>query len=272
MDCDSLKEDVLTVVRGGQPVETETRTDGGDPRTFILRILPYRGQNDEIQGAVLTFVDITERKRAEDVLSTMVAELNHRVKNSLAAVQSMARQTALNSPSLESFVEAFEGRLQAVATAHGLLGQAAWAHADLRSVAERIVAPMGSGRLTLDGPPIELSPGAAVSIGAILHELATNAAKYGGWSIKGGSVSLTWSLSEDQDRLTVVWAEKGGPTVGEPGRAGYGTNFVRRCTEYELQGDCRMDFAADGMRCTLRLPADTLKWRPAVAKEAAKPA
>ncbi|HYE70357.1 MAG TPA: CheR family methyltransferase, partial [Aquabacterium sp.] len=177
LDFQSLKAEVQAVVRDGQSREREVQTNGAkSQRTFILRILPYRDEDERTRGAVLTLIDISERKRSEQRLSAMVSELNHRVKNSLAGVQAIMRQARAGATSVEEFGKVVEGRVQAMAVAHNLLSQGAWEHAQLRNIAEAVLAPFaedGSERLRLSGPTVELRPGIVVALGLVLHELAT---------------------------------------------------------------------------------------------------
>ena len=262
-----LRSVVQSVAETGRTSEREvTVENGGRPQTFILHILPYLGRDQSIRGVVLTLIDLSEFKRSEQRLAAMVSELNHRVKNSLAAVQAMIRQTRTHASSFETFCDKVEGRIHAMTSAHDLLSRAAWERASLREIAAAVLAPFagsGSDRLRLTGPDIELRSEFVVSIGLILHELATNAIKYGAWSNEAGAVQLAWVyLQDDRDMLRIDWTERDGPTTTEPEQENFGLRFIRQSTEYDLHGHCSTEFAPDGLICRLELPADTLRWLP----------
>ncbi len=271
LDFKELKAEVEAVVAEGTGREREVQTNGGEtPRTFILRILPYRDDQNMTGGAVLTLIDISERKRSEERLSAMVSELNHRVKNALAVVLAVIHQTKARGASSDEFAEIVEGRVNAMAAAHNLLSERAWERAGLDDVARRVLLPFAeadSDRLTLVGSAIELRPAAVVSVGLILHELATNAAKYGAWSTAKGAVVLRWEyVLNDPGTLRVIWKETGGPPATAPAREGFGLRFVRRSAEFELHGRCQPDFGANGFECVFELPADGIRWQPSAGR------
>lgn len=274
VDSLSLKDEVRAVVRDGIPVEREVQTDGGqEAEVFIMRILPYRDQEERIGGAVLTFVDITERKRSELRLANMVSELNHRAKNALAGVQAIMRQTQRRAPSVDAFAEILMGRLRAMAESQNLLSDREWEEIDLQDLAAgqlgSFVLP-GSIALAMDGPKVAVRPQSAVTMGLILHELGTNAVKYGAWSRPGGRVDLTWRPKpDDASRLQLTWAESGGPPATAPAGHGFGLGYILQAVRYELRGTCQTEFTAEGFRCTLELPADRLRWGEAAQPSAA---
>jgi two-component sensor histidine kinase len=224
--------------------------------------MPYCDEQERIRGAVLTFIDITARKRDEERLAGMVSELNHRVKNNLASVLSIVRQTKKRTRSKEEFGDAVSGQLYAMSTAHTILSRGEWQRADLGELARSVLAPFAdaqSTRLELTGPAIELTPKAVVSLGLVLHELATNSSKYGAWSSGEGRVSLRWEyVQRDGGMLRVEWREAGGPPAHPPERHGFGMEFVRRTAEHELSGGCRTDFKPEGLVCTFELPQGAL--------------
>jgi two-component system CheB/CheR fusion protein len=261
-----LKTSVAKVIKEGKAKEREVELNGGGKRTYIMRVLPYRDEREKIQGAVLAFIDITERKRSETRLATMVSELNHRVKNALASVQAMVRQTGTGAKSVPDCVETIEGRLQAMAAAHNLLSAAQWEHVDLGELADQTLAPFaepGAERLRSSGPHIELHAGCAVSIAMILHELATNAAKYGAWSTPEGRVAVRWEIpSEAPESLLLAWDEKGGPAAVEPEKSGFGLRFIQRSVAHELRGECRPAFGPEGFTCRFKLPIERIRWVP----------
>jgi two-component system, chemotaxis family, CheB/CheR fusion protein len=268
IDFEPLKAQVAEVIRTGEQIEHEVEARNGDRQTLIMRMLPYHDENDQIEGAVLTFVDITERKRQEEELASIVSELNHRVKNSLASVQAMVRQSGARAETKEELLDILMGQLQAMSTAHGILSSAEWKGAAFEDLARAVLAPFAgpdSLRLEVRGPHVELKPEAVVSLGLILQELATNAAKYGAWSNEIGRVSLSWELDYPSGKtLQIEWREGGGPPVEPPDRLGFGLNFIVRCAEYELKGTCVPEFPPEGLLCRFSIPAgEALRDRPA---------
>ena len=198
--------------------------------------------------------DITERRRAEQHQRLLLDELNHRVKNTLATVQSMARQTLQGDISLEAFREAFEGRLMALSQTHNLLTVSNWQGASLSDIAHRELAPYSRTdrpNVRFDGPDIYLRPKHAVALGMALHELATNAAKYGALSHAAGWVNLEWRINDRLLRLE--WAEHHGPPVRPPRRRGFGSRLLERGLAHELAAQTQLDFAPEGLRCHIEL-------------------
>ena len=202
-----------------------------------------------------------ERRRAEDNLHMLVAELSHRVKNTLATVLSIAQQTIRGSETLEAFEPTFIGRVMALSEAHGLLFKTHWTATQLMDVVDRTFVPLGRVRgadYAADGPLVMLNPRATLTLSMVLHELAGNALKYGAFSQPGGRVNIGWAVapsgSGDEKQLTLVWQEVDGPQVCHPAHRGFGTRLLERSASYELGGDVALDFAPHGVRCTLRVP------------------
>jgi PAS domain S-box-containing protein len=200
---------------------------------------------------------VLERRRTEEHLRLLVNELNHRVKNSLAVVQSIAAQT-LRGDDMEGARRAFEDRLTALAAAHDLLTSQNWQSASLREVIEKAGLGCGasSDRLTLVGPELRVQPKSAVSIAMAVHELCTNAVKYGAYSNDSGWVRVEWEVdsSGGESRLRLVWKEEGGPPVATPARRGFGTRMIERALAAELGGTARIDFHPEGISCTVEAP------------------
>jgi two-component system CheB/CheR fusion protein len=186
----------------------------------------------------------------------MLSELSHRVKNTLAVVQSIAAQTIRTSQSAEDFTERFEGRLQALAKAHRLLLDP-WEGADIQALArEQLEAHLGGDgtRLRLDGGPVRLGPEVAVPLGLVLHELATNAAKYGAWSKPRGRVELSWTDGERRGKPTVklTWREVDGPLVSTPGQSGFGSRLIESAIP---NSRVSREFRPTGVECAIEVPA-----------------
>jgi two-component sensor histidine kinase len=229
----------------------------GRPRQhFLVSAGPLRDRAGEAVGCILTLTDNTARKQAEVHQTMLVAELNHRVKNILAVVQSVASQTVASSPSVGQFRTAFEGRLRAISLAHDILTQLRWAKVDLEHLVERSLAPYrGGARVAWSGPTLFLPAHNVVSLAMVLHELSTNAAKYGAFSTGSGRVEIAWRRL-DEAMAELSWSERGGPELaGEP-VPGFGNKLISRVMSYDLQGSAKMHYAPEGFGCrlTFRLP------------------
>lgn len=203
--------------------------------------------------------DVSERKELERRQQLLLGELTHRVKNTLAVVQSIAQQTLRTAPSQEDFVERFGGRLSALASAHGLLVQSDWLGADFQALAESQLAAHISdkgNRVRLEGPPVALKADLATPVGLVLHELATNAAKYGSLSVAGGRVSVKWAVDRGNNpAFKMVWEEKNGPQVGSPEKTGFGTLLIERGIPGAI---IRREFGPAGFACSIEIPLDQL--------------
>jgi two-component sensor histidine kinase len=204
--------------------------------------------------AIGTCEDITERKQWEATQKLLLDELNHRVKNTLATIQAIAGQTlrATNSPG--EFVEAFSGRLQSLGRAHSLLTQSSWEGADLADIVRDQLAIRDSERIVVSGPRVFLPPQSAVYLALVLHELGTNARKYGALCGASGRVFLDWSVGRGRT-LELDWIEREGPAVTTPGSVGFGTKLIEQSVK-GLGGDVHVEFAATGLSCQIKLPLD----------------
>ena len=216
------------------------------------------GDKDRPPSILLSIEDVTERKADIRHQELMIGELSHRVKNTLAVVQSIASQSRRGSKTLDEFGLAFDGRLGALASANDLVISGSWKKVDLRHLVDRALRPFAqSGQfIIVDGPPVDLHPQSSLTVAMILHELATNATKYGALSTKAGTVSIGWRVEKSGTTLHLCfdWAESGGPTVIAPKKQGQGTRFIERSTTYELKGSIDLNYAADGMRALLQFP------------------
>jgi two-component sensor histidine kinase len=202
-------------------------------------------------------VDITERKRADHQRELLLAELNHRVKNTLAVVQSIAYQTFKNDGASMEARNAFEGRLMALAVAHNLLTQANWENASMEQLAEQALQATGGSksRVSLAGPHMLLPPKLALSIAMALHELATNAVKYGALSDDKGRISLQWRHEDGpQPRLKLLWREEDGPPVSPPQRRGFGSLLLERTLVQDLDASVKTQFNPQGLICEIDAP------------------
>jgi PAS domain S-box-containing protein len=204
-------------------------------------------------------LDITERMRAEEHQKILMAELDHRVKNVLARVAAVADSTCRSSGSVAEFNRSYSGRIQSMAIAHTLLSQTSWRGADLTTLVREQLAPYATANTTIMGPEIHLSSSATQALAIVLHELVTNAVKYGALSIPGGGVSVSWDRKLNENASTTlkfVWRESGGPPVVAAIQRGYGTDLIRNLIPHELGGSVDLVFAADGACCGLEFPLE----------------
>jgi len=202
--------------------------------------------------------DMTDQKEIERHERLMARELDHRVKNTLAGVLAALEQTRAGSRSNDEFGEKLAGRVRAMAAAHDLLARSHWKGASLRHAAAGVLAPYSAGgeRAEIAGPDVTLAARAAPAICLTLHELVTNAAKHGAFSVPGGSVRVSWVVDGDgaRSRLRLLWEERGGPVVKPPPQRGYGTDFIEHSVPYEVGGSVSLAFAPTGVRCEIVCP------------------
>ncbi|WP_374468284.1 sensor histidine kinase [Phenylobacterium sp.] len=214
-------------------------------------------RENRVVGSVLIVHDITERRKAEEHRLLLVNELNHRVKNTLTIIQSIARQS-FRSGAEGAELAAFEARLSALSAAHNLLTDENWGAASIHPLLLRALGPfrVNPGRLELSGPELRLTPRTAVTFAVAMHELATNAAKYGALSNAAGKVSCTWEITgtNEAPRLRLRWVEAGGPPVSPPARQGFGTRMLERALAAELDGRVTLEYLPEGVRCTVDAP------------------
>jgi two-component sensor histidine kinase len=201
-------------------------------------------------------IDVTERKQAEAHVRLLMHEVNHRANNLLAVVQAMAQHLA-DSGDDRDLVARLSRRLSALAASNNLLVSGRWQGVEVGRLVESQLAPFSgaASRVTCSGPVLRLKPSAAQAIGMTLHELATNAAKYGALSASSGTIALDWSLCPDRQRFEMGWRECGGPRVLPPQRIGFGHTVVAEMTRETLAGEVSFDFAPEGVRWRLACPA-----------------
>jgi len=198
-------------------------------------------------------LDITERKRAEEHQKVLMAELDHRVKNVLARVVAAAEYTRRDGGLNDEFIRSFNGRIQSMAAAHTLLSQAGWHGADLATLVRDQLAPYTTDtNMSIAGPDIIVGAQATQSLSMVLHELVTNAAKYGALSIPGGRVSVSWEHAGT--KLIFVWRELDGPAVAAAIQSGYGTDLIRDLIPHELGGMVDLTFPVEGLNCRIEIP------------------
>ncbi len=243
-----------------------TRPDDG-------RLVWLRNVASEIKGAaggpgrvVGIIEDISRRKAEETARNALVAELDHRVKNLLASVQSLAAQSARRTTSLDAFLKTFAGRLDAMASAHALLMATRWRGAEIGNIAAAELGGLAPGQARWSGPEILLNPRATNALALALHELATNAVKFGALSVETGRVEVTWARRAGAG-FELTWTERGGPSVGQPTHRGFGVTLLERVTGRELGGEALLEFRPDGARARITADATAM-----AATEASAPA
>ena len=246
---------ILTQIKAGrivEPYETQRQRKDGQLVEVLLSVSPICDANGNVIGASKTAQDITARKDAERLRSILVNELHHRVKNILATVIAIARQTIGRDKANHEDVEAFTNRLSSLSRAQDLLVHADWQQADLRAIVQQALSPYPADAFAVSGPSVFLPPKAVVSLSLALHELATNAAKYGALSVLGGQVSISWKFERvGDDRLTIIWEERGGPEVMPPARKGFGSTLVERLLAAELKGQTKFSYEKSGVICVI---------------------
>ncbi|MFZ0776226.1 MAG: chemotaxis protein CheB [Xanthobacteraceae bacterium] len=260
LDYDNLIKDARSVLADLTPVRREIRSRDG--RWYDVRLRPYRTGDDKIDGVVITYVDISERHVAEaavlageDRQRLLLSELTHRVRNSLAVIQAIARHTLQGNQPREEELKRFEGRLAALAGAYTLLVESDWKGADLAELAHQQLDAYGGKnphRLRIAGEGVLLPADLATPFGLVLHELATNAAKHGALSNPTGRLAVTWTLGRGNKgrRIRVEWQETGGPPVHNPAGRGSGTALI----ESAIPGAAvKREFRAGGLACTIEL-------------------
>jgi two-component sensor histidine kinase len=209
---------------------------------------PIRNDEGRVVGIFVQGHDVTNDVLAAERQKLMIDELNHRVKNTLATVQSIAIQTARSHDDPRAFAQTFQSRIMALSHTHDLLTQRMWEGAELHDVLRHETDAYGPTRISLNGPAVALIPAQAVSLGMVFHELATNAAKYGALSTPDGRVLIDWSIADLHDRkLHIAWRETGGPPVVMPERRGFGSRLIERNLKHDLAGTLQTDYAPAGL-------------------------
>jgi PAS domain S-box-containing protein len=250
---------ILGRIRRGDRVdhfETVRRRKDGSLIDMSLTISPVKDENGTVIGASKIARDISERKRSEAQIAVLAREAEHRAKNLLANVKAMVHLSQSDTP--DGLKEAIEGRIEALANVHSLFARSRWTGAELGSLIRQELSPYssaGEGRTLIDGPTVILDPDQAQTIAVALHELATNAAKYGALSVGTGRVRVEWSHSAGADRRLVLrWTEAGGPPLKPPTRKGFGTHVMETMIRRHEGGDVRLNWHAEGLVCEIALP------------------
>jgi PAS domain S-box-containing protein len=253
-DRQSEERDILTRIRRGERIdhfETVRRRKDGTPIVVSLTVSPVRNAEGQVIGASKIARDITEQKQSQEQIATLAREAEHRSKNLLATVQATVRLS--QSETSDGLKRAIEGRLQSLANVHSLFVKTRWIGADLSTIATQELAPYSEKnqrRVRINGPPVFLEPDVAQTIAMTLHELATNAAKYGALAVPDGQLELNWRDADGQ--LHLRWTESSGPKVQEPTHKGFGGRIIEQMIA-QRSGKTHFDWRADGLVCEIAL-------------------
>ena len=258
---ETLKDAVRRAARGELIRYDATIRTVGDSRASVdLQLAPTFDEYGNVIEIVPSAVDISERKKAEQHREMLVRELSHRVKNSLATVQTIASHTLREAPDMETFREAFVGRLMAISKCHDLLVETTRRKADLAQLVHEQVRPYAqagaNSQVSMSGPEVVLGAEASHTFGLVLHELATNAAKYGALSTPDGQLDIRWKQATDPavDEATLVWEERGGPPVTPPQRRGFGSVLIEQSLSHSLGGSAVIEYRPEGLWAQFRFP------------------
>lgn len=232
-------------------------TAAGNPRFWDVQVAPIFGPDGKPEAILSVSRDITAIKEAEQRQRLLALELKHRMKNTVAMIQAIANQTIRGGPEVDAIKEAFVARLSTMATAQDLLTQTVWAKASLAVLVEEALKGHSDlSRFRIQGPAVELSSKTALAMALALHELATNATKYGALSQDGGRIDVTWSATDGE--FGFEWRESGGPHVEPPTRRGFGSRMIERALAGYFSGTAGMDYQQTGLVFSLRGPLEAL--------------
>jgi PAS domain S-box-containing protein len=233
-------------------------------KDYLVSAAPLRIAGDQISGAVITMVDLSERKAAEKQQNLLMRELDHRVRNTLTLVLSISTLTASNVDTVSAFEKVFAGRIQALAATHTLLTEKSWASLELRDIVVSELAPYAAAttdKITIEGLNVAVLPRAAIAFGLVIHELTTNAVKYGALSQQGGRVTVRAigrKNGENGGAFVIEWRESDGPPVLPPKRKGFGHTVIGRSLQYSPEGGAEFFFEPSGLVCRVSIPSEDL--------------
>lgn len=249
----NLQDRVKEVYRTGEVVESKLPA-GSDGTAYLSRLMPYRSQTGEISGVIVTMVDISSLAQAEEQQKMLISELNHRVKNMLAMVISLTNSTRKTTAAPEKFAEKLLSRLHGMARAYSLLSQSEWTKVSIRELVQTEAEAFGAERIEAQGPDVRLTPSQSMALSMVVHEMATNAAKYGALSNGVGRVLTSWQV--DEGRLTFHWREEGGPEVRALDPKGFGLTLIEGQLRSQPGGEINLSFPAEGVLLEASLPLE----------------
>ncbi|WP_299564359.1 CheR family methyltransferase [uncultured Sulfitobacter sp.] len=250
-DYPELREHINEVFESGTIYEHRLARDA-TKTDYLVRITPYLGGNEKVEGAVVTLVDVTSLAKAEEHQKVLIAELNHRVKNMLAVIVTIVKTTLRGKGVGRDVMDTLTNRLQGLARAYGLLSERSWTTVGLRDIIEGEMAAFDAERLHLSGPNVDLEPAQALAVSMVMHELVTNAVKYGALSNSHGNLDVRWKAKDH--RLSLEWMEQDGPEMENPERNGFGYVLIQGQVEQQLGGNLETDFGPDGLCVKMEFP------------------
>ena len=254
------EQTILQRIKRGERIknyETVRQRKDGTLFDVSMTISPVKNAEGQVVGASTIARDITDRRRTEEREKMLMAELDHRVKNVLARVDMVAMSSRNGSSSIDEFTRSLKGRIQSMAAAHALLSQKGWRGVGLEALVHNQLAPYAAdANIAIHGTDVTLTAAAIQAMGIVLHELVTNAAKYGALSVPTGRVAVSWDRkpNEDAANLVFAWRELGGPRPPVDAKSGYGTRLIRELVPHELGGKVDLEFAAEGVSCRIEFP------------------
>ncbi|WP_265562181.1 chemotaxis protein CheB [Sphingomicrobium arenosum] len=260
-DLDDVMHSLQNCIDYGSPYVAEFRISRKDGRTLWLSGRGERILRDGKRLLLGVNSDITQRKDQEEQSRFVMRELDHRVKNLLAIILSIAQITGKSAKDLDSFIESFNARLNAISRTHGLLAQQKWSGTSLRRlVEEEVIGQSEEHQVVVDGPTVSITPTAAQSLSMLFHELTTNALKYGALSKETGTVAVKWRLrGENENMLHLTWEERGGPLVEPPEATGFGTKVIKRVVGSQLKAETDLRWEPEGVALDLRVEIDRIR-------------
>jgi PAS domain S-box-containing protein len=239
--------------------ETVRLRKDGSSVDVSLTISAVKDAEGKIAGVSAIYRDITTRRRAEAREKMLMAELDHRVKNVLSRVLMVVMSSRNGSSSIDEFTTSLKGRFNSMAAAHALLSQKGWNDVALEALVRNQLAPYATGgNIAVCGTELSITPTAIQAMGMVLHELVTNAAKYGALSVPTGRVTVSWDRKPNGHAANLVfaWREFGGPPIAVKAKSGYGTRLIRELVPHELKGTVDLEFATEGVSCTIEFPLE----------------
>ena len=268
----ALANAMQTAARGEEvQLDATGRTSENHYATYHVSMRPIRNDNGHVAHLAISALDVSERAEAEETERLLMREIDHRMKNTLQVLQGIVRRTAHGHRTVESFEKALMGRIMTMSRAHELLADERWQSANLRKIVmQELDTFETAGAIpSVSGAPIRVNSRAALAFALAIHELGTNATKYGALSVPSGRISIAWTFEgEPADRnLEFIWRESGGPKVAAPKQSGFGTLLLQRIIAYDLDGETELDFARHGLVCRILIPWK--KIRPTIGQETA---
>jgi two-component system CheB/CheR fusion protein len=262
-DNGDLRRDIHTVLESGRMIERAVRRADGSAN-YLMRVLPYRGRHEIIDGVLVTFIDVTKLIEAEASQRMLVQELEHRARNILTIVGALAKQTATRSGAPAGFISDLTSRIHAMDRAYTLVSQAKWSevklHEILSSQLSIVRGDKRGGRVKIDGIPVAFKPQAVLALSLVFHELATNAMKYGALSTPKGKLAVHWAVGNPHGALIVSWEEKAGEKFKRPSAKGFGLDLIERELKSALGAAAEFDYGAQGLTVKIVVPGEPRRW------------